>query len=151
MNKPGFWADYEMKVVCNELHRQGLLSVTDWACDARYCARRFDSTTYLGYRLWANPCLRVMQRHRSLARALAIPVRWMIADMRYQHGLRPNRHFLGLLINRGLFWPANRLIGKTVRLLGSPDTKGLLTRSEKSFGGDPVEYLVQPPFKVTYS
>lgn len=147
MNKPGFWADYDMKIVCNELRRQGLLSVADWACDASYCARRFDSTTYLGYRLWASPCLRMMQRHRPLARALAIPVRWMIADMRYQHGARSNRHFLGLLINRGLFWPANRLIGKTARFLGSPGAKGFSPSSKKSFGGNLAECFVQPPLK----
>jgi hypothetical protein len=120
MNKPGFWGNYEQKIVCNELRRQGLLSVTDWIHDASYCAKRFDPTTYRGYCLWAVPCLRMMRKHRTLARLLAIPVHWMVADIRYQHGARQAPHLLGFLINRGIFWPGNRVLGDAARRFGAP-------------------------------
>lgn len=118
MNKLGFWGNYEQKIVCNELRRQGLLSVTDWIHDASHCARHFDPTTYRGYCLWANPCLRLMRKHRMLAKGLAILVHWMVADIRYQHGARHNPHWLGFLINRGIFWPGNRLLGSLSPRLG---------------------------------
>lgn len=119
MNKPGFWGNYDEKIVCNELRRQGLMSVTDWIHDANYCARRFDSTTYHGYCLWALPCLRMMRKHPALARSLSVLVRWMAADIQYQHGARQRPHLPGFLVHRMIFWPGNRLLGHSARRLGA--------------------------------
>jgi len=117
MSKLGIWADFEMKIVCNQLRRQELISFQDWVYDATDCARRFTSTSYLGYRIWAIPCLRLMQRHPQLAKKLAVVVRWMVADLKYELGVSKQQHFLGRIVRRGVFWPANRLLGR-LALLG---------------------------------
>jgi len=114
MSKLGIWVDFDAKIVCNELRRQGLVSFDTWLIDARYCKARFCPTTYQGYRLWALPCLRLMRQHAGLARMLATAVRWMSADMAYQGGLRCGRHWRGWLVHRCIFWPANWLLGLAV-------------------------------------
>ena len=111
MSKLGVWADYSRKIVCNELRRLDLISMQDWLYDASYCARRFSPTTYLGYRVWAIPCLRLMQRHPALAKKLAVVVRWMVADLKYELGISKQQHLLGRIVRRWVFWPGNRLLG----------------------------------------
>lgn len=111
MKKLGIWVDYSSKIVCNELRRQELISVSDWVHDASYCASRFSPATYQGYRLWAAPCLRLMRKHRMLARGLAVAVRWMAADIKYRKGLSKRPHLPGRFVSQCLFWPANSLLG----------------------------------------
>ncbi len=119
MRKLGVWADYDVKIVCNELRRQELISFRDWVYDATYCARRFSPTSHLGYRIWAIPCLRLMRRHPPLAKKLAVVVRWMVADLKYEIGVSKQPHLLGRIIRRGVFWPANRLLGCLARLVSA--------------------------------
>ena len=123
MNKLGLWGDFEKKIVCNELRRQGLMSMADWICDTSHCARNFDFITYRGYCLWANPCLRLMRKHALLARILAVLARWIVADIRYKGGLRPHPHLFGLLVHRGIFWPANRILGSLSEMVSAVSTR----------------------------
>lgn len=111
MSKLEIWVDYDRKVVCNELRRQNLISVNVWLTDARFCASRFSTATYQGYRLWAMPCVRAMRRHAWLARGLAAAVKWMSADIEFRTGLRSRIHWRGWVVHRCIFWPANRLLG----------------------------------------
>lgn len=110
MSKTWIWVDYD-KIVCNELRRQNLVTLEDWVHEATYCAKTFSAVTYQGYRLWANPCLQLMRRYPLLAKALAHPVRWMAADIKYQTGASAHRHWLGWAVRRGVFWPGNWLLG----------------------------------------
>ncbi|MBV7483486.1 hypothetical protein KW845_11035 [Bordetella sp. BOR01] len=109
--------DYEQKIVCNELRRQDLISFGDWVLDASDCRKTFSPTTYQGYRLWAIPCLNLMRRYPVLARSLAVAVRWMAADIKYQQGINARRHWRGWLVRRGIFWPGNWLLGRCAFLL----------------------------------
>ncbi|WP_039883366.1 hypothetical protein [Achromobacter piechaudii] len=111
MSKLGIWVDYQQKIVCTELRRQDLISASDWAYDASDCAQRFSSMSYQGYRLWAVPCLRLMRKHPLLASVLAYAVRGMVADIKYQRGVNDKPNLMGLIIRRGVFWPANLLMG----------------------------------------
>lgn len=117
MSNHAYWVDYERKIVCNELRRQELISFQDWVYDATSCARRFSPTSYLGYRLWAKPCLRLMHRHPPLAKKLAVVVRWMVADLKHELGISKQRHLLGRIVRRGIFWPANWVLGCLARLV----------------------------------
>lgn len=114
MSKLGIWVDFQTKIVCAELRRQDLISVSDWAYDASDCAQKFSAVSYQGYRLWAVPCLRLMRKHPALTRVLATAVRWMVADIKYQRGVNKKPHVMGLIIRRGIFWPANLLMGGLV-------------------------------------
>ncbi|WP_407848883.1 hypothetical protein [Bordetella petrii] len=116
MGKLGVWVDYDQKIVCSELRRQNLISFEDWIIDASHCAQTFSPITYLGYRLWANPCSRLMLRYPSLARSLARVVRWMAADLKYRKGVSHHRHWRGWLIRCCVFWPGNWLLGSGVFL-----------------------------------
>jgi len=116
MGKLGVWVDYDQKIVCNELRRQNLISFEDWVLDASHCAQAFTPITYLGYRLWANPCSRLMLRYPLLARGLARAVRWMAADLKYRKGVSHHRHLRGWLIRCCVFWPSNWLLGSGVFL-----------------------------------
>ncbi|MNQ87124.1 hypothetical protein D3C85_1023350 [compost metagenome] len=116
MTKLGIWADFEAKIVCNELRRQNLISFQDWVHDASHCAKTFSPTSYLGYCVWAIPCLRLMRKYPPLAARLAVVVRWMVADLKYEKGISTQRHLLGRIVRRGLFWPGNWLLGCLARL-----------------------------------
>jgi len=116
MGKLNIWGDFEKKIVCNELRRQDLISVSDWIHDASDCMARFSPVTYQGYRLWAVPCLQLIRKHESLARSLAIVVRWMVADIKHQKGLSTKPHYLGRMIRLGVFWPGNWLLGKVASM-----------------------------------
>ncbi|MCD0502865.1 hypothetical protein [Bordetella petrii] len=112
MSKLGIWVDYDLKIVCNELRRQNLITLEDWVHEASHCAKTFSTVTYQGYCLWAIPCLRLMRRYPLLAKALAHPVRWMAADIKHQNGAGGQRHWLGWCVRRGVFWPGNWLLGQ---------------------------------------
>ncbi|AZY52504.1 hypothetical protein [Bordetella avium] len=114
MSKLGIWADYENKIVCNELRRQDLISHQDWVHDASYCAARFSAVTYQGYRAWALPCLALMRRSPRFARGVAAVVGWMVADIKYQKGLSKNSNLLGRAVSKAFFWPANWIIGNII-------------------------------------
>ncbi|PWF22156.1 hypothetical protein [Corticimicrobacter populi] len=116
MSKLGIWVDFQQKIVCTELRRQDLISFSEWAYDASDCAQRFSETSYLGYRIWAVPCMRLMRKHPSLSRALAVVVRWMVADIKHERGVSSQSHWMGRVVRRGIFWPANRLIGHAASL-----------------------------------
>ncbi|MCS3509266.1 hypothetical protein [Achromobacter sp. JUb104] len=111
MSKIGIWVDYQQKIVCAELRRHGKISTSEWARDAMDCSRRFSLVSYMGYRLWAVPCVLLMRKYPLLSRVLAVAVRGMVADIKYQAGDSDKMHLVGLLIRRGLFWPANHLLG----------------------------------------
>lgn len=116
MSKLGIWVDYERKIVCNELRRLDLISVQDWVYDATHCAKKFSPTSHLGYRVWAIPCLRLMRKHPPLAKRLAVVVRWMVADLKYELGVSKQPHLLGRIVRRWVFWPGNRLLGCLARV-----------------------------------
>lgn len=114
MQKIGFWVDQETKIVCTELRSQALISSTEWVYDAEDCMRRFTPASYQGYRVWAAPCVRWMRRSPLLSQVLAGAVRAMVTDIRYERGVSTQRSLLGRVIRHGLFWPANRLLGRCV-------------------------------------
>src|SRR3546814_13529638 len=124
MSKLGIWVDYERKIVCNELRRQNLITFNEWIVEARHCRKTFSSTTYTGYRLWALPCLRLMRRYPSLARTLAVAVRWMTADIKHYEGVSTQRHWRGWMVRCCLFWPAHLLLCHCSALL-PPDLRPL--------------------------
>ncbi len=132
MSKLGFWGDFETKIVCNELRRQELLSVSDWIHDASDCAARFSPITYQGYCLWAKPCRQMVRKSPWFARRVATVVRWMVADIRYQKGLSSQSHLLGRVVRQALFWPGNWLLGSAMTLLRSDISVSTL-RARESF------------------
>ncbi|WP_208621845.1 hypothetical protein [Bordetella genomosp. 12] len=117
MSRLGLWGDYSKKIVCNELRQQNLLSISDWAQEASDCATKFSLTTYQGYKLWAVPCLRLVRQYPWFARCIATVVRWMVADIRFERGLRARPHYVGRLIRQRVFWPTNWFLGKCLLIL----------------------------------
>lgn len=117
MKKLGVWVDFQQKIICSELRLRNLISFSEWAYDASDCAQRFSKASYLGYRIWAVPCMRLMRKHPSLSRALAVVVRWMVADIKHERGVSSQPHWMGKVVRRGMFWPVNRLIGYIALLL----------------------------------
>lgn len=123
MSKQSLWGNFAEKIVCNELRKQNLLSVSDWIYDATDCAAKFSPTTYQGYSLWAIPCMRLMRKSPWFARRVATVVRWMVADIRYEKGLSNQSHFMGRVVRRNLFWPGNWLLGRYVALFRTHNSK----------------------------
>lgn len=117
MSKLGVWGNYDEKVVCNELRRQDLISTSDWVQEVTHCASRFSPITYRGYRLWADPCLRLVRKSPWFARRVATVVRWMIADIRHEKGLSNQSHLVGRVVRQALFWPGNWLLGTCLALV----------------------------------
>lgn len=68
------------KVICTELHRQGLMSRADYLQGARFAGEHLSEQHYRGYHAWALPVVRHMRRSK---RATAF---WrMLAAARADH------------------------------------------------------------------
>ncbi|MDF2366318.1 MAG: hypothetical protein P1U71_03555, partial [Sneathiella sp.] len=61
------------KVICTELHRQGIMPFHIWQADERF-GDTLDEGTLRGYHKWAGPWVRVMQRS-----PLATRLTWLVA------------------------------------------------------------------------
>ena len=55
-------------VICTELNRQGLLPDNIYRLDSEYSSKHIDREAYLGYRLWADPVVRLMRKSRLFTR-----------------------------------------------------------------------------------
>lgn len=98
------------KVICTELHRQGLLSDEVYAADARF-GRKQDGDVMAGYHAWAIPLVRAMRESRLVA-ALVKPIALSWAEnMAYMEGVRDKPNHIGAIIHKiGL--PICRFIGQ---------------------------------------
>jgi len=108
-NKP---APSSGKVLCTELHRQGLISDEILKGDLIY-ARTVPIETKIGYWVWAKPLANKCKTSKLLA-YLALPfVKAWATEMSYKVGVSKRGSFLGKLMVK-VFEPACNLLGKTL-------------------------------------
>ncbi len=62
-------------VICTELHRQGKMSDEMYAATATYgiIIKEEDPSIYVGYRLWADPIVRLMKKSELLSKVVSVP------------------------------------------------------------------------------
>lgn len=82
------------KVICTELHRQGLMSRADYLQGARFAGEHLTEQHYRGYHVWALPVVRHMRRSkratafwRKLASARADHIAYLDGDAARQNRL----------------------------------------------------------------
>lgn len=102
------------KVICTELHRQGLMTRADYLLGARFAGEHLTEQHYRGYHVWALPVVRHMRRSKratALWRKLAAARADHIA---YLHGDTARQNRLGALLC-AIGQPVCYAMGKFVR------------------------------------
>ena len=108
------------KVICAELHRQGLMDETIYKADeafGRYLGDN-DRDVLLGYQLWAKPVVKWMQRSKTATRIVASLATPWSYEMAYRVGARDKGTvegkflmFVGVpvcrAIGRAMIWAGN--------------------------------------------
>lgn len=74
------------KVVCTELHRQGLMSATDYMLCYLYAERKLSSSFMTGYHFWAVPYVRLMRRYDWAVRLILPFVNWRTREVGFRMG-----------------------------------------------------------------
>jgi hypothetical protein len=103
------------KVICAELHRQGLMDETIFKADEAFGRYLNDSDkdTLRGYLLWAKPIVKWMQKSRTFTRIVAAVATPWSYEMAYRMGARDKGSFAGrILMDAGV--PLCRIIGRAI-------------------------------------
>jgi hypothetical protein len=108
------------KVICAELHRQGLMDETIFKADEAFGRYLRDNQrdVLLGYQLWAKPVVRWMQKSKTVTRIVASVATPWSYEMAYRMGARDKGSFAGkILMDVGV--PVCRTIGRAMILAGN--------------------------------
>jgi hypothetical protein len=117
---PGPGSPEPMKVICAELHRQGLMDEAIWKADEAFGSYLNDNhkDVLLGYQLWAKPVVKWMQKSKAFTRIVASVVTPWSYEMAYRMGARSEGTFAGkILMDVGV--PICRIIGWAVIWAGN--------------------------------
>ncbi|MCT4654227.1 MAG: hypothetical protein N4A65_00295 [Cohaesibacter sp.] len=104
-------------IICSELYRQGYMPKEIWDADeewGRMIARR-DPDIIRGYRYWAAPVVRLMQRSRRATKLIAWLTRPWAYQMAFEVGAVPKGSALGFCTN-AIGIPFSWVIGKALKL-----------------------------------
>jgi hypothetical protein len=85
-------------VICTELRRQGYIPESDFKGEVEYATKFISQETYLGYRIWAEPVVRVMRKSPALCRFLTPFIICMIQESSYRVGRKEKGSIIGSLI-----------------------------------------------------
>jgi hypothetical protein len=95
------------RVVCTELHRQGLMDKDLLRADLDFTRKNIPFVTMQGYWLWGLPLVRLMKKSH-LATALIRPIAvWRAEEIGFQMGIRAKPHYGGKfvrLVTESLCW-----------------------------------------------
>lgn len=103
--------DQKKKVVCTALMEMGHIPKRVWIGDVKYSLAHVSIEENRGYRLWAEPVTRLMQKS-NLVTSLVKPFGKAWAEhMAYKMGYLSKPNYLGAVL-QGVFRPVCRLLGK---------------------------------------
>jgi len=86
------------KVVCTELHRQGLMSKTDYMLCYLYAERKLSRAFMTGYHFWAVPYVRLMRRYDWAVRLILPFVNWRTREVGFRMGRGKKGTMMGRVI-----------------------------------------------------
>ncbi|WP_439629978.1 hypothetical protein [Shinella sp.] len=102
--------DDNAKVICTELHRQGLMSRADYALGADYARKHLTERHYHGYHAWALAVVRHMRRSKRATAFWRILAQARADHIAYLYGDTARRNSFGALLC-AVGYPACYLIG----------------------------------------
>ena len=108
------------KVICAELHRQGLMDEAIWKADEAFgeYLRNNHREVLLGYQVWAKPVVNWMQKSRTITKIVASVATPWSYEMAYRMGARDEGSFVGkILMDVGV--PVCRTIGRVAMWTGN--------------------------------
>ena len=113
------------KIICSELFRQGLMEHHIYEADERFGAimRHADPAVIEGYKLWATPVVKMMQRYSFVTRAVSFIANPWAKQMAHQMGATEKGSLIGKIIMQ-IGIPFCRV----VNYLFSKNTEKLLTK-----------------------
>ena len=120
------------KVICAELHRQGLMDEAIWKADeafGRYL-RKNQIDVLMGYQLWALPVVKWMQKSKTVTRAVAFVATPWSYEMAYRMGASDKGSLAGkMLMDVGV--PVCRAVGRVAIWAGyaAPPNSVLVSES----------------------
>lgn len=94
------------KIICTELHRQGMMSDDIYQADQRYGALMASErpNVMAGYHRLASPVVSLMRRSRLVTRVMAVIVAPWAREMAHVMGVTPNGSCVGYVMMRvGIF------------------------------------------------
>lgn len=98
------------KVICTELHRQGLMSREDYERCARHAREHLSGAHLRGYHLWALAVVRKMRRSKRATAFWRFLAQARADHIAFLYGDRSRRNRLGAILC-AIGHPACRLIG----------------------------------------
>lgn len=104
-------------IICSELYRQNLMPAHIWKADeewGRMIARK-DPDIIRGYRYWAAPVVRLMQRSKRATKIIAWLTRPWAYQMAFEVGAVPKGSALGFCTN-AIGIPFSWMVGKALKL-----------------------------------
>ncbi len=104
-------------IICSELHEQGYMPKEIWEADeewGRMIARK-DPDIIRGYRYWAAPVVRLMQRSERATKIIAWLTKPWAYQMAYEVGAVERGSFLGYCTN-AIGIPLSWTVGKALKL-----------------------------------
>jgi hypothetical protein len=115
------WGWTNPKVICAELHRQGLMDDSIFEVDEAFGRYMRDNQrdVLLGYQLWAMPVVKWMQRSATVTRIVASVAKPWSYEMAYRMGARDKGSVTGMiLMDVGV--PMCRALGRVMIWAGKP-------------------------------
>lgn len=108
------------KVICAELHRQGLMDETIFKADEAFGRYLNDNQrdVLIGYQLWARPVVKWMQKSKTVTRIVASVATPWSYEMACRMGVRDKGSFAGkILMDVGV--PVCRTLGRAMIWAGN--------------------------------
>lgn len=108
-----------LSVICTELRDQKLINLSVYLAEHLYAAKYVSPTTYVGYRLWADPVVRLMRKSKLTTRVVA----WFAIPYIYDCAAQvncpdaPRRNVKGRIVGY-IGTPICYLLGLGVKLFG---------------------------------
>ncbi|MCP8896356.1 hypothetical protein KYK29_15620 [Shinella daejeonensis] len=113
--------DDSAKVICTELHRQGLMGRADYALGAEYARAHLTDRHYRGYHAWALAVVRHMRRSKRASAFWRTLAQARADHIAYLHGDATRRNRFGAVLC-AVGYPTCYLIGG---LIGERDWRAL--------------------------
>jgi len=86
------------RVICTELHSQGLMDNALYQLDVDFTKRCLSQTTIRGYHLWAIPLVKQMRQKKWLTQLVQPLATWRAEEIAYLMGERDTGNLLGKII-----------------------------------------------------
>lgn len=98
----------DVKIICNELYKQGYLSEDLWDADERYGDMMFDKNPepIIGYQIWARYVVRYIRNNPQHTKYVYLIVKPWTEYMGYEMGVLSKQNYIGKILHNIGYYPS---------------------------------------------